>query len=91
MAGDKILVSVDSENRTKDVAALEQALSTENLSTLQSIGHSLKGVGGGYGFHGLSEIGAAIETAAKSGDSAAVKKQVQALADYLARVEVSYE
>ena len=101
MASDKIMVNVDPdlkdlipgfmENRKADLGKLRAALAAGETGTLQSIGHSLKGVGGGYGFTGLSEIGAALETAAKASDAIAMREQVDALADYLERVEIVYD
>jgi hypothetical protein len=51
----------------------------------------VKGSGGGYGFDGLSKIGAALEIAAKGEDDAGVKAQLGKLEDYLQRVEITYE
>ena len=98
---EKIRVSVDPdledlipgflENRKKDLQSLRLAMTAADLVTLQSIGHSLKGVGGGYGFNGMSEIGADIERNAKSGSIGEIGGQVEKLADYLERVEIVYE
>ena len=52
---------------------------------------STLGIGGGYGFDRITEIGAAIEEAAKRKDSEEIKRQLSALKDYLDRVEVRYE
>ena len=100
MGSEKIIVNVDPDledlipgflgNRNSDLQKLRAALDGGETGTVQSIGHSLKGVGGGYGFSGLSEIGAALESAAKGNDSDAIRKQIDALADYLARVEVVF-
>ncbi len=79
------------ERRREDVDKLRQALETQDLETLRIIGHSMKGTGGGYGFDGLSTIGAAIETAAKTGELQAIGEQVEALVDYLGRLKVSFE
>ena len=101
MAKEKIVVNVDPdledlipgflENRSKDLKAMQEAQEKGDVQTLQSIGHSLKGVGGGYGFDDLSEIGAAIEVAAKSGDISTVPGLLDRLKDYLERVEVKFE
>jgi HPt (histidine-containing phosphotransfer) domain-containing protein len=98
---DKIVVTVDIdleelipgflENRRKDIGSLKESLADEDLEKLRSIGHSLKGVGGGYGFNGLSEIGANIETIAKSGESAGIEVLINDMDDYLNRVEIVYE
>ena len=101
MSAERIRVSIDPdledlipgflENRSKDVDKMKQALSTGDPETLRFIGHSLKGVGGGYGFDRISEIGAEIETLAKSNDLEGIEPQVDHLADYLERLEVAYE
>jgi HPt (histidine-containing phosphotransfer) domain-containing protein len=98
---DKIEITIDRdledlipgfmENRKKDVKSLNEALSNGKVDTLQSIGHSLKGVGGGYGFNGLSEIGAEIESMAKSGNLEGMQDLINKIKDYLDRVEVIYE
>ena len=101
MSAEKIQVAIDPdledliprflENRIKDLEKIKEALLSEDLELLRSIGHSLKGVGGGYGFDRMSEIGAEIETCAKSSDLESIKPQVAHLADYLQRLEVVYE
>ena len=102
MAGqEKIIVSVDIsledlipgflENRQKDVVALNEAFTIGKLETLQSIGHSLKGVGGGYGFDGLSAIGSEIEIKAKSGELNSIEELIMRMKDYLDRLEIKYE
>jgi len=79
------------QRRRDDVAKLREARAREDLEAIRITGHSMKGTGGGYGFHGLSEIGAAIESAAKARDLAAIDEQVEHLVDYLARVDVEFE
>ena len=79
------------ENRNKDIGLLLDALTVKNFSSMQSIGHSLKGVGGGYGFHKLSELGANIETAAKASDQASLEKLIGELKNYMENVEVVFE
>lgn len=77
--------------RHEDVGKLRGALEAGDVETLRVIGHSMKGTGGGYGFDGLSEIGAAIESAAKAGDLARAGEWLARLEDYLARVKVRFE
>lgn len=79
------------DNRKKDVISLGDALAAGRMETLKSIGHSLKGVGGGYGFHELSVIGAEIERIAKSGETAGIAGLIHQMSDYLARIEIVYE
>ena len=101
MSDEKIVVKVDSDleplipgflnNRNKDLVTLRTALNEKNFQSMQSIGHSLKGVGGGYGFTGMSEIGAAIEKAAKSQALEELRVHIERYGQYLAAVEVVFE
>ena len=101
MSDDKIVVTVDAdleelipgflENRSKDIQILREALAAQEISKLQSIGHSLKGVGGGYGFDALSEIGAEIEIAAKEQNMDPIEELIDRMADYLGRIDVVFE
>jgi len=79
------------ERRREDTHKLRAAVADNDLKTVRITGHSMKGTGGGYGFTGLSEIGANIEAAAKAGDLDAVRAHLDTLVDYLARVEVRFK
>jgi HPt (histidine-containing phosphotransfer) domain-containing protein len=79
------------ENRRKDVPAILDALGRGDMECVWIIGHSMKGSGGGYGLHTVSEVGAALEQAAKVSDADAVTRALARLQDYLARVEVVCE
>jgi HPt (histidine-containing phosphotransfer) domain-containing protein len=76
------------ENRRKDVLAILDALGRGDMECVWIIGHNMKGSGGGYGFYTVSEVGAALEQAAKVSDGDAVTTALARLQDYLARVEV---
>jgi HPt (histidine-containing phosphotransfer) domain-containing protein len=78
------------QRRHADVESLRAALSSGDLERVRVTGHSLKGTAGGYGFAGLSEIGARIESAAREGDTPAIAEQIAHMADYLARVEIRF-
>lgn len=101
MSTDRITVKIDKdledlipgflENRRKDVRILEEALAAGKIESLKSIGHSLKGVGGGYGFHELSVIGAEIETIAKAGKTAGIDELIKRMSDYLAQIDIVFE
>ena len=100
MSEEKITVEVDEdledlipgflENRKADISKLRQAAETADFENLRSIGHSLKGVGGGYGFETMSELGAQIETAAKSQQLDEIKDCIDQLDKYLQHVEIKY-
>ena len=101
MSEEKIIVKIDPDleelipgflnNRATDLTTLREALTAENYQSLQSLGHSLKGVGGGYGFSGMSEIGAAIEAAAKQQNLEELRTLVEQYGNYLDSVEVVFE
>jgi HPt (histidine-containing phosphotransfer) domain-containing protein len=98
---EKITVTIDSdleelipgfmENRKKDLETLGKAVTIKDFKTLRSVGHSLKGVGGGYGFDRMSELGASIEEAGKASDLESAREYVEQLRDYLSRLEIVFE
>lgn len=79
------------DNRRKDVSRLEALGAAGDFDGIKRIGHSMKGVGGGYGFDEITNIGAAVEAAAAGGDAAAVAAACARLRDYLERVDVVYD
>lgn len=76
-------------NRRLEVGELRAAVARGDLEAARRIGHTLKGVGGGYGFDEISRLGTAIEAAARGGgrDLPALADE---LAEYLDRVEITY-
>lgn len=100
MSDEKIVVQVDPdleelipgflENRRLDVEKLRVALNDNDFDNLRSIGHSVKGVGGGYGFDLMSELGADIEAAAKENNTDALRDKIGQLDSYLQRIEIEY-
>ncbi len=76
------------ENRRKDIAAMLDAVQQGDFETVRVLGHSMKGAGGGYGFDVVTEIGAALEQAAKQRNAAEIRDRVNELSRYLDRVEV---
>lgn len=100
MVDEKIIVRVAAEleglipgfleNRKADIDKLRTASDNGDFEVLCSIGHSIKGVGGGYGFDLMSEIGASIEIAAKENNADLIKQKIEQLDDYLGRIEVDY-
>ena len=98
---EEIVVSVEEDledivpgylkNRAGDVTAIESALEAGEYDKVRVIGHSMKGTGGGYGFDELTNIGARLEVAGKSGEPEEVRKGLGELSEYLRRVKVVYE
>jgi HPt (histidine-containing phosphotransfer) domain-containing protein len=101
MSDEKIVVNIDIdledlipgflENRQNDILKLEQAVEKQDFETLRSIGHNLKGVGGGYGFQDMTTFGAAIEEGAKENNLEIINENVKKLSHYLANVEIIYQ
>jgi HPt (histidine-containing phosphotransfer) domain-containing protein len=100
VSGTSITVEVDTDledlipgflqNRRDDVQSIQESLAADDLERIRVIGHSMKGAGGGYGFDGLTDIGADIESAALAGDVEQIRSSVQELTDYLDRVNIVF-
>lgn len=81
------LVPIFLENRRSDLTSLREALESGDTEVVEELGHRLKGMGGGYGFEYVSRAGAAMEKLAAHGRLDDVGAWVDALAEYLERVE----
>jgi CheY-like chemotaxis protein len=79
------------EKRRKDIERFRECLDEKDFDELRSMGHKVKGSGGGYGFNGLSIIGADIENAAKLSDENAMKQHLEQYEAYIKGVKVVYE
>ncbi len=97
----KISVTVDQDlrdlipefldRRWDDLESLESALAAQEYDALKYLGHTVKGVGGGYGFPYISDWGKQLEQAATAKNTFEIRDLALKLADYLRRIEVSYE
>ena len=72
--------------RHKDLDQLWEALEVADYPTISRLGHQLKGSGSSYGFDELSEIGGALEHAAKAHDAQQTYQQAVLLAGSLSRI-----
>ncbi len=98
---EKIIVHVDAdlepiiprffELRCEDVEVINKNIENGDYEAIMRIGHSMKGAGGGYGFDYISEIGMAIELAAKEKNREDIRKWLDELSMYLEKVEVVYD
>ncbi|MZG52754.1 MAG: Hpt domain-containing protein [Nitrospinae bacterium] len=79
------------KNRRKDIKAIDAALKDSDLKKICTLGHSMKGSGGGYGFMEISVIGAAIELAAKEKAPDKILNHLDELKSYLKNVSVVYD
>lgn len=78
------------ERRREDAVRLRDAVAAGDFETARSLGHQMKGVGGGYGFQPITDLGAAIEAAAKSHDGARLVVLANELSAYLKGLEIRY-
>ena len=99
-SADKIIVEVDAdledlipgflERRQQDLQILQGALSSADFAQISQLAHTLKGVGGGYGFDAITSISKQLQQAAENRSLTEVEAKLTELTDYLARVEVLY-
>ena len=76
-------------NRRLETEQLRAAVVRGDLEAARRIGHTLKGVGGGYGFDEITRLGAEIERHAARGED--IRGPVEELAEYLELVEVTFD
>jgi signal transduction histidine kinase/CheY-like chemotaxis protein len=74
--------------RRAEIPLLRQALAEGDLEYVRATAHKMKGTGTGYGFPFLSEIGAALEAAARDGRTDEALAGVGELARRLAGLEL---
>lgn len=78
-------------NRQKDIAALRAAVASGDMAEITRLGHSLKGVGGGYGFDFITEMGKKIEDSGKAGELATAEALTNSLDEMLATAEIVFD
>lgn len=97
-SGEKIQIKADPDlvdllpgylqKRADEVKQILTFLEEENFEEIRTLGHRMKGSGGGYGFEEISRIGADMEQSAIAKDAAKTKELLSQLEDYLNRVEL---
>ena len=75
-------------NRRRDIATIRDALARQDFGTVRLLGHRMKGDGGSYGLDRISEIGTALEQAAVGTDVEGMRRSLEDLEDFVARLEV---
>jgi response regulator RpfG family c-di-GMP phosphodiesterase len=95
---DRILVRADErlraviprylESRRKDVETILAAVERSDFAAIAALGHKMCGTGAGYGFTPITEIGVALEQAAKEKNDDAIREHAAGLSRYLALVTV---
>ena len=72
--------------RRGELPVLRQLLQSLDWNQIRVLGHNMKGTGTGYGFPEITNLGAALEQAAKQSNPDAVSAQLLELEAYLSRV-----
>ncbi len=67
---------------------MRAALDGEEIDTLKSLAHQLKGAGGGHGYPALTDVSGVLEQHAKDGALEECKASIEELAALLSRVVV---
>ena len=98
---EKIVVQVDADledlipgylqNRRQDVDSILQAVEKQDFEAIRVLGHTMKGTGGGYGFDAITEMGRALEEAARDRNIPAIRQGAAALLAYLQTVEAVFQ
>ena len=71
------------EHCRENLILMRRALERDDCEAALVIGHNMRGSGGGFGLQPITDIGAALERAAESGDRIEMGVQLDALALYL--------
>jgi len=78
------------QNKADEIEIIRTKLQVDDFEAISMIGHSMKGSGAGYGFLRITEIGRAIEAAAKTADKTNILLQIGALQSYLDQIDIVY-
>jgi PAS domain S-box-containing protein len=74
--------------RKHEASLLEELRISGQFDRIRVLAHNMKGTGASYGMPRLTELGAAMEIAAKQSDAETLTAQIANLRTYLARVEM---
>jgi CheY-like chemotaxis protein/HPt (histidine-containing phosphotransfer) domain-containing protein len=76
------------ESRRRDVLSILDALERSDYETIRELGHKMNGTGSSFGFSRITQLGAAMETAAKEQNSAEIRSRIMDLSRYLDAVKI---
>ncbi|MCJ7582113.1 MAG: Hpt domain-containing protein [Candidatus Aminicenantes bacterium] len=75
------------ENRRSDIKKIKAALEADDISTIESLAHKMKGSGTSYGFEKISLIGKLMESSAMENDRDEIHLLVKKLELFLEKVQ----
>ncbi len=70
---------------------MKKAVSENDYKTIQTLVHTLKGTGGGYGFDALTKYGFELEEAANEEAKSQILNLIAELEEYLEKAEIIYK
>ncbi len=76
-------------NRQKDIATVNNAIESGDMEAIRIVGHSIKGVGGSYGFDAVTNFGIELEDAAVHSDVLRLRDTLSRYQDYLGRIKIN--
>jgi CheY-like chemotaxis protein len=74
--------------RQKELVEMRELLAASSFAKIVTIAHNMKGTGASYGFAPLTQMGGALERAAKQADTAAMDVKLTEISHYLDRVQL---
>jgi CheY-like chemotaxis protein len=77
--------------RQNDINRIHDAIKEQDYEAVRSLGHTLKGSGGGYGFDQITEIGIHLEESANENNLEDIEKYTNELSYYIENVDIIYE
>ncbi|WP_413559517.1 Hpt domain-containing protein [Bdellovibrio sp. HCB209] len=84
------LIPQFTENRKKDILALEDLISKNDLPAIAALTHKIKGAASSYGFMQLSEIAAQMEKLSKNNESAPLANLAQEMKAHFESIEIHF-
>lgn len=77
-------------NRKEELEKLPALLRSGDFEQLKSIGHRLRGSGGGFGLDFLTELGRRMEESGAAGDRSALERQTDELKAFLEGLQIEF-
>lgn len=79
------------ERKRQDLRTILDATAKGDYEVITHLAHRIKGEGGSYGFARMTDLGRAMEDAARRRDTGTVERLSLDLLGWLDRIEVVYE
>ena len=73
-----------------NIVRIQKMLEVNDMESIRTMGHNMKGSGGGYGFNKITDIGLLIEDGAKANDASAIRSGLKLLEHYLDNISIEF-